>query len=123
MPPPGGAPTLSRPVITSRCSRTGASGFRLGVNSKPAPAVFGIQYSSGAPFGTVTTPRRLVGAAALASAVNAGTMPSRRGSANVAPIPRRTVRRDSDIFVIIMAFATSLNETACRWGCRGGIFT
>src|SRR5260221_12938734 len=46
------------------------------------------------PFGTYITPKRFTGLAAVpASAESAGTMLSRNGSASVAPMPRRTVRR------------------------------
>src|SRR5437867_11092535 len=46
------------------------------------------------PFGTYTTPKRFTGLAeVLARAESAGTMLSRSGSASVAPMPRRTVRR------------------------------
>ena len=108
VPRPGSAPTLSRLVITSTCSRTGASAFRLGVHSKPAPAAFGCQYSTGAPFGTTTTPRRFVGAAAvLVSAVSAGTIPSRSGSANAVPTPRSTVRRGITVLVTIISLSSS----------------
>src|SRR6266849_3464621 len=46
------------------------------------------------PFGTYTTPKRFTGLAeVLARAESAGTMLSMSGSASVAPMPRRTVRR------------------------------
>src|SRR5204863_10076815 len=57
-------------------------------------------YSTGAhffmimPFSPYTTPKRFTGLAeVLARAESAGTMLSRSGSASVAPMPRRTVRR------------------------------
>jgi hypothetical protein len=43
--------------------------------------------------------RRGAAAADCAGAANAGTIDSRNGRASDAPIPRSTVRRDSDIFV------------------------
>ena len=51
-------------------------------------------------------------AAVFASAVPAGTIASSSGSASVAPIPRRKVRRGSDDLVMIMT-ALSSSETAC----------
>src|SRR5262249_15789434 len=38
----------------------------------------------------------------FATAVNAGTMPSRSGNASVAPIPRNIVRRDNAFLVVII---------------------
>ena len=47
-------------------------------------------------------------AGVLARAVAAGTMASSSGSASVAPIPRRKVRRGSDMRVIIMTAISSV---------------
>src|SRR5688572_3433889 len=56
------------------------------------------------PFGTYTTPNRLIGLPAVfATAVNAGIMPSSSGKASVAPRPRNTVRRGIAFFVMIIA--------------------
>ena len=53
------------------------------------------------PFGTYTTPKRFTGAAAVrARAESAGTMLSSSGSASVAPMPRRTVRRGMAFFAM-----------------------
>ena len=49
-------------------------------------------------------------AAVFASAVAAGTIASSSGKASVAPIPRRKVRRGSDVLVMIMT-AISSSET------------
>ena len=54
-----------------------------------------------------------MGAATAADAVNAGTIASSAGSATTAPIPRRNVRRGSDIFLMNMEFpfrTTKLNH-------------
>ena len=52
------------------------------MNSKSLPTVVGAQYPGRSPSGTNTAPKRRTGAAAvLASAVRAGTIESRNGSA------------------------------------------
>ena len=57
-------------------------------NSKPAPSVDGVQCGIIIPLGTYTTPSRHTGAAAVVRrAANAGTIPSRSGSASEAPSP------------------------------------
>src|SRR5580704_12503301 len=59
------------------------------------------------PFGTYTTPKRLMGLAGVAAkAEKAGTMLSSSGSASVAPIPRRTARRGI-AFLKTIIFQTS----------------
>ena len=69
--------------------------------------MLGIQYPGAAPWGTKQPTNLGFGLAAVcASAVAAGTMESRNGSARVAPIPRSTVRRDMCFFVIIMVVAS-----------------
>ena len=56
--PPAGSPftasagRLSSPVSTSRRSRNGASGARIGENSKSTPSARGVQLSITAPCGT-----------------------------------------------------------------------
>src|ERR1700687_2277193 len=61
------------------------------------------------PFGTYTTPKRLTGLAGVAAkAEKAGTMLSSSGSASVAPIPRRTVRRGIAFFKTIIFQPSSL---------------
>ena len=75
-------------------SRNGSSGLVMNENSKSRPACSGLQYPGDAPCGCQMPQKRGTGAAAVrASAVPAGTMASSRGSATVAPTPRRNVRR------------------------------
>ena len=45
-------PVLSSPLTSSRWSRYGSSGFRVGVNSKPRPSASGVHRSMMMPFGT-----------------------------------------------------------------------
>src|SRR5947207_12137213 len=60
------------------------------------------------PFGTYTTEKRGEDRpAVLPSAARAGTMLSSSGRASAAPIPRSIVRRESALWVTIMARATS----------------
>src|SRR4051812_19086180 len=69
------------------------------------------------PFGTYTTPRRLSGLpAVLASAESAGTIPSRSGSASVAPSPRNTARRGIALFEMIGILLPSYVFTWCTHG-------
>ncbi len=97
-----------RLVTTTAESANGSSGLRMGVNSKPAPTFSGIHWSTMAPFGMYTAPNRGAGAAAVfAVAVKAGTMASRNGSATVAPMPRRNVRRGKDSLEMNIAGSTS----------------
>src|SRR5271154_1306147 len=59
------------------------------------------------PFGTYTTPKRLIGLVGdAAKAEKAGTMLSSSGSARVAPIPRSTARRGI-AFLKTIIFQTS----------------
>src|SRR6185295_14808857 len=82
-------------------SRNFSIGFRISLNSNPGPVVFGVQWLGRSPIGTNTAPKRRGGFAAVCVvAVNAGTMASSSGSASVVPMPRRNVRRGSDIFVM-----------------------
>ena len=61
------------------------------------------------PFGTYITPNRVTGLAAVfCSAVSGGTIASSSGSASVAPMPRRTVRRGIAFLVISMGAPTGL---------------
>ena len=86
-------------------SRNFSIGFRIGMNSKFSPTVFGVQKPGRSPSGTKTAPNRRVGlgaAAVLASAVSAGTIDSSSGSASVTPTPRRNVRLGNDILVMNM---------------------
>ena len=63
----------------------------------------GVQWLGRSPIGTKIAPNRFVGVAAVrANGVRAGTMASSSGSDRVAPMPRSTVRRDTDDFVMNM---------------------
>ena len=60
------------------------------------------------PFGTYMTPNRLTGLAAVfCMAESAGTMLSSSGSASIAPMPRRTVRRGIAFFEMIIPASLS----------------
>ena len=52
-------------------------------------------------------------AALLCAADNAGTIASSNGSANVAPMPLRNVRRGKAIFVMIMTAASASGRDDC----------
>src|SRR5215467_7380270 len=79
------------PLTTFTYGLSGSRGFRIGVNSKSPPSVFGVHLSMIAPCGTYTKARRVPEfVAALASI--AGIIDSRNGKASVAPAPRRKVR-------------------------------
>src|ERR1700686_2814775 len=89
--------------------RNCSSGFRIGVNSKSAPTVFGVQNPGRSPSGTKIAPNRRCGfAAVLAMAVNAGSIYSSNGNARVTPMPRRNVRRGNDILVMNMVASSLL---------------
>ena len=110
-PPPG--PGL-RPVSTRVRSRCGAIGCRIGENAKSRPVAAGVQCSIAMPLGTYNTPkRRMPRAAVFRTAERAGTMPSSRGRASVAPRPRRTVRRGIAFLVMIMSLAPRLERAGC----------
>src|SRR6185295_13357999 len=80
-------------------SRNFSIGLRIGLNSKPAPVVGGVQWLGRSPIGTKIAPNRFVGVAAVSAVrVRAGTMASSSGNDSVAPMPRSTVRRDTDDF-------------------------
>src|SRR5579863_5364407 len=69
------------------------------------------------PFGTYTTPKRLIGLAVVAAkAEKAGTMLSSSGSASVAPIPRKTVRRGIAFLKTIIFEASSFRLLDARLG-------
>src|SRR5579863_3419599 len=74
------------------------------------------------PFGTYTTPKRLTGLAEVAAkAEKAGTMLSSSGSANVAPIPRKTVRRGIAFLKTIIFEASSFRLRGARLGQAHGL--
>src|SRR5262245_60807603 len=115
--PPGrpGVGTHARLLSTSRSSLNGASGASVGVSSKAAPSAAGVHCSMTMPFGTYITPNRVIGFAAVFwSAVNDGTMASSSGSASVAPMPRRTVRRGIAFLVISMALLLRRSRCGSR---------
>src|SRR5262245_60103422 len=74
----------------------------IGVNSKSAPSVFGVQRSMIAPCGTYTNPIRVPEFVA-ACAVMAGIIDSRNGNASVAPAPCKNVRRERCFLVMNIA--------------------
>src|SRR5687767_4654848 len=107
--PPGlpGVGMQLSPLSTSRSSRNADSGFIVGMNPNADPSTDGVQYGMTMAFGTYTTPKRLIGLAAVfVTAVSAGTIPSSNGNATVAPMPRSIVRRDMAFFVIIISPAS-----------------
>ena len=110
---PGYALRSSRLDRTVSWSCTGASGLRLGDSFVSAPASpGGVQLWMCEPIGMYTKPSRRTGAAAVfARAVIDGTIASRSGSATVAPMPRRNVRRGKAFFEMIMMLSSS--GTAC----------
>src|SRR6202047_2902034 len=90
--------------ITVR-SRNGSSGSKIVGYLKfllpgcdfgsPGPPASGTHHPGAAPWGTKIPVKRVFGlAAVLTRGVCAGTIESSSGSANAAPAPRRTVRRD-----------------------------
>src|SRR6266581_3312321 len=92
-------------------SRNFSIGFKIGMNSKFSPTVFGVQNPGRSPSGTKMAPKRRVGfgaAAVLAMAVIAGTIDSSSGSARVTPMPRRNVRLGNDILVMNMVASSLL---------------
>src|SRR5438034_319788 len=89
------------------CSLTGASELRIGESSSSFFSPGGVQRVMSHPIGMKTKPRRRTGlAGVLASAVAAGTIASSNGSASVAPIPRRNVRRGRAFFVITIRISS-----------------
>ena len=110
----GAAPVSHVPVLTAcvpadgrsmfettvTASRNDSSGLRIGLNSKLAPVVVGVQWLGRSPIGTKMAPNRRVGVpAVLTVGVSAGTIASSSGRASVAPIPRSIVLRDNAFFV------------------------
>src|SRR4051812_26965490 len=102
-------------------SRNGSSGFRIGMNSKFSPVVFGVQNPGRSPSGTKIAPNRRCGfAAVFAVAVRAGTIDSSSGRARVTPIPRRKVRRGNAILVIniVVSWLIRCAGSDHRWFVR-----
>src|SRR6266508_3318760 len=109
-------------------SRNGSSELRLvELRSKPAPTPAGAQRFFLMPMAALPadpctismhTRRIFLFAAAARRTLRAGTIASRNGSARVAPMPFRTVRRGSCLFVMYIAsvsFACVLTRGAV--GC------
>ena len=93
---------LASPLSTVRRLRYGSNDSMTGFSANPPPVSSGVHWSITMPLGTYTVPRRLTGAAADSRVgVNAGTIPSSRGRASVAPTPRRNVRRGKWVLVMI----------------------
>src|SRR3954469_3830208 len=89
---------------------------------KPGFVLSGTQYPGAAPCGT-NAPTKRVGStfASAAVAPRAGSIDSRNGSAIVAPMPRRNVRRGS--FRFVRKYIASLSPSrrvVSRRSCRGG---
>ena len=95
-------------VTTVSCSLTGSSGLRMGDNWSSAPVPSGVQRAWSHPIGMNTKPSlRTALAGVWARAVIAGIIASSNGSARVACIPFRNVRRGSAFFVMIMSSSSS----------------
>jgi len=95
---------FSSPEITVSCFWNGCRGARIGGMSKSAPSFFGVHLSMTAPWGKYTnTMRGLPAAAVFASAMPAGIIASSSGSETLAPMPRRTVRRERCFLVMNIA--------------------
>src|ERR1700730_11053365 len=106
--------------ITVR-SRNGSSGSKIVGYLKfllpgcdfgsPGPPASGTHHPGAAPWGTKIPVKRVFGlAAVLTRGVCAGTIESSSGSANAAPAPRRTVRRDRCFLVRNILFRYSSYE-------------
>ena len=95
--------TITGTVIDLNCYVAGGA---MGASHKgcaEACAKAGVQLGITMPLGVYTTPKRLVGLAAVVrSADRAGTMLSSSGSASAVPRPRSTVRRGIAFLVTIM---------------------
>src|SRR5688572_9063026 len=88
---------------------TGVSGLRVLDNSVSTPSPGGVHLEMSDPIGMYTNPRRETAFAGVwASAVIDGIMASRSGSATVAPIPLRNVRRGRAFFKMIMMMLSSV---------------
>src|SRR5215471_8293165 len=98
------------PLITFTYGRNGSSGFRMGVNSKSAPSIFGVHLSMIAPCGTYTKASRVPEFAAPC-AVIAGIIDCRKGKASVVLAPCRNVRRE--ICLLLMNIFKSSIEFSC----------
>src|SRR5216684_7750822 len=66
----------------------------------PAPAPLGGQYARATPHGKYMSRKRLIGLAAWAYAAG-GDSDSSHGRAKPTPTPRKTLRRDNQLFVFI----------------------
>src|SRR5438093_10887498 len=112
-------------IVTS--SRNGASGSRVGVNSKSRPAFTGANRFFLTPSAVLPADPCTISmhtsrifddpAAVLAHAVPAGSIASRNGNATVTPIPFRTVRRETCFFGMYMS-PRYLNGSAPRTQAR-----
>src|SRR5438094_578652 len=112
-------------IVTS--SRNGASGSRVGVNSKSRPAFTGANRFFLTPSAVLPADPCTMSmhtsrifddpAEVLAHAVPAGSIASRNGNATVTPIPFRTVRRETCFFVMYM-LAPYLTGAAPRTPAR-----
>src|SRR5262245_18849489 len=89
--------------MTTTSSRKRSRGFRMRVNSKPAPVAFGVQSLITMPLGTYVKERRTGDFANRAGAANAGVIASSIGSATTAPMPFKKVRRGRCFRVTIIA--------------------
>src|SRR5438128_1520927 len=88
-------------------SLTGANELRIGESSSSLFSPGGVHRVISHPIGIKTKPNRRTGlAGVLARGVAAGTIASNNGSASVAPMPRRNVRRGMAFFVIIILISS-----------------
>src|SRR5688572_359776 len=95
---------FSMPLTIVRRCLNGMSGWRILPSCTRLPAARGVHSLMIAPCGKYTNSIRGVALAAVAaSAVPAGSMASNSGSAIVAPMPRRNVRRFRCFFEMNMA--------------------
>src|SRR5687768_3279106 len=117
----GSAERECRPLRIVVCSRTDSSGFQLkGSSPVRGPTFSGTQYPGAPPCGTNRPTNRGFGLAAVwASAVRAGTIASRNGSAITAPAPRRIVRRGMCFLEINMVTPSPLTCGPVRLGGGG----
>src|SRR5262245_38026795 len=81
---------------------------------KPGPSLEGVQSLMFAPFPQYTAANRGAAVVALDWADIAGTIASRNGSANVAPMPRMNVRRGNAILVITIDTSPALVRAVPR---------
>src|ERR1700731_3586375 len=92
-------------------SRKGASGWSIGVSSKSAPTVLGVNspFRFMIPLGTSMNDMRI---GRFASTAKAGVMASSTGKARAAPVPRKKARRGIDFLVITIAHPPHLKRVA-----------